>query len=1462
MVEPGVLAATLQAVSDAVLITAPDGAICWTNAAFTAMTGYTPDEVTGKSAFHSELWSTLLSGDAWTGEMTNCRKDGSVYIERQTITPVKDAGGAITHFIAVKRDITGERRLDLLYENVPAPYQSLDAAGCLIEVNRAWLELLGYQRGEVLGRSFADFLAPSQTALFEQRFAAFKATGRMCAVEFDMLRSDGAPVRVSASGIAAHNPDGTFRQTYCILHDIGERQRAREEREAILRTALDGFVIVDGAGRILETNDAYCRLTGYTRDELLRMRVHDLEAAETAEETDAHLPRIAHIGFDRFETRHRRKDGAIVDLDVSLNYLAPWEKYFVFLRDITERKRAERALRASEERYRTLVDSLIEGIVVRNREGVAITCNASAVRILGVPAESLLGPLRGCEFLDADGAPCLGGEEPSAITLRTGRPCSDVILGVRRPDAEVRWLQVNTSPIFGEDPAAPEAVVVSYLDVTERHRSAAALRDSEANYRNLFEQMPEGCAIHELAGTGDAAAYRFLAVNPAFERLTGLGAEAVTGRSLREVLPQMEREWAEIYERVALTGKPVHFERYFPALGKHFEAIAWRPDERRFATILADITEQRETAARLRESEARYRDMVETAWEGVWQIDAEHRTTFVNRRMADMLGCTREEMTGRPVTDFVAEALLAGAPAALDGMRAEQVEPRDCQLRRKDGADLWVMVSPTASYDAAGRYTGAIAMVADITERRRAERELEFERAQLLSIFDAMEDPVYVSDPQTHEVLFVNRSLRASLGRDPVGGKCYRELQRRDEPCDFCTNPIVFTDGGKSYRWRFDNPVLGRTYELTEQVIRWPDGRDVRLEFASDVTEGVRAEARLRDAHHLLDTLVQAAPVAIVALDAERRVRMWNRGAELISGWTAEEVVGRTLPAPARPERDAAIERVLAGETLPGIEFTTSRRDGFAFHVSASAAPLRDAAGRVVGLVIIATDMSDRKRLEAQLLQAQKLEGVGRLAGGVAHDFNNLLTIINGHADLIMMHIEDRRDPLYENAAEIKAAGDRAAGLTRQLLTFSRKQVMQPCLLDLNAIVNEVLRMLRRLIGEDIEVVTALSSCLGRVKADPGLLHQALINLAVNARDAMPEGGRLTIETGQLELAAAEGALDAGHYVTLTVSDTGVGMNEDTKIHLFEPFFTTKPAGRGTGLGLSTVYGVVKQSGGHIFVTSEPGKGSTFRICLPWAAAPEAALPQAPANAAADARGHETVLVVEDQAEVRRLVSSALGSFGYRVLEAAGGPEALALSERHAGRIDLLLADVVMPGMSGKEVAQNLAPLRPGMKVLFMSGYAEDVIAHHGALEPGVAYIAKPFTPAALAAKVRSVLGVREGPRRILVVDDDTAVRTLLCVILRGAGYDVAEAADGRQALTAVEAFNPHIVLMDLVMPEQEGIETIRTLSQRHTELKIIAMSGAFAGPLLEGTVYLGAHATLAKPITPDALLETIRTLE
>jgi PAS domain S-box-containing protein len=392
-------------------------------------------------------------------------------------------------------------------------------------------------------------------------------------------------------------------------------------------------------------------------------------------------------------------------------------------------------------------------------------------------------------------------------------------------------------------------------------------------------------------------------------------------------------------------------------------------------------------------------------------------------------------------------------------------------------------------------------------------------------------------------------------------------------------------------------------------------------------------------------------------------------------------------------------------------------------------------------LLVASDEITERKQLQEQLHQAQKLESIGRLAGGVAHDFNNLLTVINGYSDLILQKL-DQSDRNWSRVDQIRKAGDRAAELTRQLLAFSRKQLIQPKALDVNALIRETEPMLRRLLPETIEIFLQLSSGAIQVMADPGQLHRVLLNLAVNARDAMPEGGKLIVETAGVELdeqyASGHAGVIPGPYVMLAVSDTGVGMSEEVREHIFEPFFTTKRKGAGTGLGLSTVYGIVRQNGGWIWVYSEPERGATFKIHFPRIHA--AAQPEAEARQADSGRGRETVLVVEDQANVRELAREVLESYGYRVLDAAHGAEALQLSEDHEGRIDLMLTDVVMPGMTGRELAGRMKALRPDIKVLYMSGYTENVIARQGVLESGIAFIPKPLTPEALATKVRETL--------------------------------------------------------------------------------------------------------------------------
>jgi len=433
-------------------------------------------------------------------------------------------------------------------------------------------------------------------------------------------------------------------------------------------------------------------------------------------------------------------------------------------------------------------------------------------------------------------------------------------------------------------------------------------------------------------------------------------------------------------------------------------------------------------------------------------------------------------------------------------------------------------------------------------------------------------------------------------------------------------------------------------------------------------------------------------------------------------------------------------QTLLAGQAWHG-ELVNRREDGSFYTVQMTISPVRNEEGQITHFIAVQEDITSRKKLEEQFRHAQKLEAVGRLAGGVAHDFNNLLQIINGYCELLIDELV-RQDELRGHVQEIKNSVERAAGLTRQLLAFSRQQVLAAQVLDLNRAIVTLAKLLRRLIGEDIELVMVEGSGLARVKADPGQVEQVIMNLAVNARDAMPRGGRLTIETSNIEVDAAYAQshypMTPGSYVMLAVSDTGVGMDAGIQGHIFEPFFTTKEMGKGTGLGLATVYGIVKQSGGFIWVQSEVGKGTTFRIYFPFAQEEPSA--DAVMEQVVVAGGSETVLLVEDEEKVRSLMRRYLVARGYTILEARNGQEALVIAGHHKGAIQLLMTDVVMPSMGGRELAELLLPLHPGMKVLFVSGYTHDAIHHDGVMDSGATLLQKPFTAEVLAAKVREVL--------------------------------------------------------------------------------------------------------------------------
>ena len=524
--------------------------------------------------------------------------------------------------------------------------------------------------------------------------------------------------------------------------------------------------------------------------------------------------------------------------------------------------------------------------------------------------------------------------------------------------------------------------------------------------------------------------------------------------------------------------------------------------------------------------------------------------------------------------------------------------------------------------------------------------------------------------------------------------------------------------------------------------------REARSELEAKVlrrTSQLReANEELRQANEVRQAIIQSSPLAIWAVDLEGNVRFWNPAAERIFGWMEAEVIGRPLPVipeELRQEYDGWLRRFRTGEALSGLERTRVRKDGTRIQVEIWTAPLKDAAGEISGTIAIDSDATDRRLLEEQFRQSQRLEAVGRLAGGVAHDFNNLLTVIAGYSETLIEEAAGRSD-LVEYAQEIQYAGSRAASLTAQLLAFSRRQISQPRIVDLNEVVEHSMRLLKRVIGEDIDIVTRLDPHLGRVKVDPGHIDQVIMNLVVNARDAMANGGRLTIQTAATVLdehySDRHLGVKPGPYCMLAVSDTGAGMTSEVRSRLFEPFFTTKAPGKGTGLGLSIVYGIVKQSNGEIAVYSEPGKGTTFKIYLPLAEAAGEA--ERGSGTSPQLRGSETILVCEDEERIRRLVLTVLQKLGYRVLAAGGPDEALMIARGFAEKIDLLLTDVVMPHGNGLDLAEALSQARPDMKVMYMSGYADHHLAGSRILEEGAPFLQKPFAATSLAHKVREAL--------------------------------------------------------------------------------------------------------------------------
>ena len=678
--------------------------------------------------------------------------------------------------------------------------------------------------------------------------------------------------------------------------------------------------------------------------------------------------------------------------------------------------------------------------------------------------------------------------------------------------------------------------------------------------------------------------------------------------------------------------------------------------------------------------------------------------------------------------------------------RTGRCEPFEKEFVRKDGSRVPVLIG-AAGLDEGGGVGFAI----DLTERKRAETERNDLLTRLEAQIERLPLAYLLSGPDLRYTRWNPAAERMFgfaeadvLGKHPFEvivpaaarpavGDIFERLRAGDMNAHgACENA---TEDGRVITCEWHNTPLFDD-----------DGKFAGIiSLAQDISARCEGEKTLL----LRDRAIQAVVQGILITDCGRQddpIIYASPGVAALTGYPNDEVVGRNCRfLQGRDTDPAAVARIrdaVRGGTSCTVELLNYRKDGSTFWNELSLAPVADATGRPTHFVGVQTDVTRRRQLEEQFRQSQKMEAFGQLAGGVAHDFNNLLTVISGYSELVLAALgpDDRNRAPVE---EIHKAGERATLLTRQLLAFSRKQVVQPKVLDLNEVVAGAEKMLGRLIGEDVTLTAVLAAGLDPVKVDPGQIEQVVMNLVVNARDAMPQGGKIVVETANVDLAGGSDRSDAevkpGRYVLLAVSDTGTGMTEEVMRHLFEPFFTTKEVGKGTGLGLAVVHGVVRQAGGHIAVASAPGVGTTFKIYLPRVGRPEPSGP-APAGRAALPRGTETVLLVEDDDGVRFLTGHLLKGLGYAVLEAAGGAEGLRVAAGHAGPVRLLITDVVMPGMSGLQAAEGLAAIHPEAKVLFVSGYTDDVFVRHGLRQDEAPFLPKPFSPVALACKIRELL--------------------------------------------------------------------------------------------------------------------------
>ncbi|NOX90556.1 MAG: PAS domain S-box protein [Calditrichaeota bacterium] len=1006
---------------------------------------------------------------------------------------------------------------------------------------------------------------------------------------------------------------------------------------------------------------------------------------------------------------------------------------------------------------KTILDNFVDAIIIIDEKGMINYMNPAAERITGQRHEQAKGNYFKIVFNINDDAYC--------------KKIEDLLQGLRQEEKSAKL----TSPALLTSTGKKEIPIISnfslikdkqnkniggiliFQDYTQEWMTEQLLKESKERYRKLVESTTDAIIVYRPG--------KIVFANPAAAGLIGANSvHELIGKSiLNFVHPDYKNELQEHISNILENGKTAPFieEKFIKLDGTlvDVEVVATRiiyENKPALQIVVRDITDRKQAEMALHRSENLFRSVWENSFDGMRLCDENGTIIMVNDAFCRLTGKKRHELEGEPMSVIYYESeqkhVLEQHIKRFKSKTIKRYLLR--KMRLFDNREVWFELSNSFIY--AGEYLLLLSIFRDITERKKVEEALAESEKRYRTIVETSHDGILIVD-ENYKFVYVNDqfckivgySEKELIGRDfrkflaeeskDIVAERYKRRQRGEEVPPKYEFYIIRKDGQK------------RIVEISSTVIKDSRGKIQTISQIKDITDRKQAEKDLRESEEKYRNLIEQSNDAIFLL-FNGKYELINRKFQEMFGVTQEETLRpdfNFLQLVAPKSKQMVQERmryIASGESVePNYQFTAITRDGKEIEVEASVSHIKYKGG--IATQGILRDITERKQLQDELLQAQKMESIGKLAAGIAHDFNNLLTVINGYSNLLILD-PSLPDGLKKKVEQIHKAGQQAAGLTNQLLAFSRKQVIHPKVVDLNQLIINMEKMLRRVISENIELIVKTTPFPIPITIDPAQLDQVLLNLAVNARDAMPDGGRLFIETSKVHFDYSRSKrhpfVQKGQYARLIVSDTGVGMDKETQAHIFEPFFTTKGVGHGTGLGLSTVYGIVKQNNGFILVNSKPGKGTTFRLYFPVASDDIEAMDHTTQVRKNNSLiGTETILLVEDEDAVRKFISDLLTEYGYHILSASSPDEGLEIFRQKKNQIDLLISDIIMPGMNGKELFEKLSKFKPDLKVLYISGYAADIISKLSIMNGHVKFIQKPIKMNEFLKVLRDILDVK-----------------------------------------------------------------------------------------------------------------------